>query len=115
RPNEHPPIREAATPTAGRVPHWPCCTFDPHRGADRTESPSHAARRRRRADLRARPPRLQQRGFNTTEIGSLPLETSLTMKQSGGFNITDRRFKSTRELIGYLVRAAGNVDDLGAS
>jgi alpha-L-fucosidase len=46
-------------------------------------------------------------GFNTKEIGALPLETSLTMNQSWGFNITDRRFKSHRELVGYLVRAAG--------
>ena len=46
-------------------------------------------------------------GFNTTEIGALPLETSLTMNESWGFNITDTKFKSTRELIGYLVRAAG--------
>ena len=30
-------------------------------------------------------------GFNTTEIGSLPLETSLTMNQSWGFNITDKQ------------------------
>jgi alpha-L-fucosidase len=51
-------------------------------------------------------------GFNTREIGSLPLETSLTMNQSWGFNITDHRFKSTRELIGYLVRAAGNDANL---
>lgn len=51
-------------------------------------------------------------GFNTTEIGSLPLETSLTINQSWGFNITDKRFKSTRELIGYLVRAAGNDANL---
>jgi alpha-L-fucosidase len=46
-------------------------------------------------------------GFNTREIGALPLETSLTMNDSWGFNITDSKFKSTRELIGYLVRAAG--------
>ena len=46
-------------------------------------------------------------GFNTRQIGSLPLETSLTMNDSWGFNITDSKFKSTRELIGYLVRAAG--------
>lgn len=51
-------------------------------------------------------------GFNTREIGSLPLETSLTMNQSWGFNITDHRFKSTRDLIGYLVRAAGNDANL---
>ena len=46
-------------------------------------------------------------GFNTKEIGKLPLETCLTMNRSWGFNITDRSFKSTRELIGYLARAAG--------
>ncbi len=46
-------------------------------------------------------------GFNTTTIGALPLETSLTMNGSWGFNITDRNWKSTRDLIGYLVRAAG--------
>jgi len=46
-------------------------------------------------------------GFNTTSIGALPLETSLTMNRSWGFNITDRSFKSTTELIHYLVRAAG--------
>jgi alpha-L-fucosidase len=51
-------------------------------------------------------------GFNTREIGSLPLETSLTMNQSWGFNITDRKFKSVKELIGYLVRAAGNDGNL---
>jgi alpha-L-fucosidase len=51
-------------------------------------------------------------GFNTSEIGSLPLETSLTMNQSWGFNITDTKFKSQRELIGYLVRAAGNDANL---
>ena len=51
-------------------------------------------------------------GFNTREIGLLPLETSLTMNESWGFNITDRRFKSTRDLIGYLVRAAGNDANL---
>ncbi len=51
-------------------------------------------------------------GFNTNEIGTLPLETSLTMNQSWGFNITDKKFKSVRELIGYLVRAAGNDGNL---
>lgn len=48
-------------------------------------------------------------GFNKdSEIGHLPLETCETMNNSWGFNITDRRYKSTRELIRYLVRAAGN-------
>ena len=51
-------------------------------------------------------------GFNTTQIGALPLETSLTMNDSWGFNITDQKFKSTRALIGYLVRAAGNDANL---
>jgi alpha-L-fucosidase len=51
-------------------------------------------------------------GFNTKDIGALPLETSLTMNGSWGFNITDRRFKSTREIIHYLVRAAGNGANL---
>jgi alpha-L-fucosidase len=51
-------------------------------------------------------------GFNTTEIGALPLETSLTMNHSWGFNLTDHRYKTTRELIGYLVRAAGSGANL---
>ena len=51
-------------------------------------------------------------GFNTREIGTLPLETSLTMNNSWGFNIADQKFKSTRDLIGTLVRAAGNGGNL---
>src|SRR5207237_236702 len=51
-------------------------------------------------------------GFNTKEIGSLPLETSLTMNNSWGFNITDTHFKSVHDLIGYLVRAAGSDANL---
>lgn len=51
-------------------------------------------------------------GFNTTSIGALPLETSQTMNESWGFNITDQRFKSTAELIRFLVRAAGNDANL---
>jgi alpha-L-fucosidase len=51
-------------------------------------------------------------GFNTTTIGSLPLETSLTMNRSWGFNITDTAYKSVREIIHYLVRAAGNDANL---
>ncbi len=46
-------------------------------------------------------------GFNTTEVGALPLETCDTMNGSWGFNQDDRAFKSTRELVHYLVRAAG--------
>jgi alpha-L-fucosidase len=51
-------------------------------------------------------------GFNTAEIGTLPLETSLTMNGSWGYDITDKRYKSVRELIGYLVRAAGHGANL---
>jgi alpha-L-fucosidase len=51
-------------------------------------------------------------GFNTSTIGTLPLETSLTMNGSWGFNLTDRAFKSPRDLIGYLVRAAGSDANL---
>ena len=47
-------------------------------------------------------------GFNAdAEIGDLPLETCETINGAWGFNITDRRYKSTRDLIRYLVRAAG--------
>lgn len=46
-------------------------------------------------------------GFNTRTIGGLPLETSLTMNDSWGFNLTDHNYKSTTDLIHYLVRAAG--------
>jgi len=42
------------------------------------------------------------------EIGDLPLETCETMNGSWGFNLTDRRYKSTRDLVRYLVRAAGS-------
>jgi alpha-L-fucosidase len=47
-------------------------------------------------------------GFNQTSISDLPLETAETMNNSWGFNSKDKHFKSTRELVQYLVRAAGN-------
>ncbi len=47
-------------------------------------------------------------GFNEqSEIGALPLETTDTINRAWGFNITDTTYKSTRDLIHYLVRAAG--------
>src|ERR1044072_657312 len=46
-------------------------------------------------------------GFNTTAIGALPLETCETINNSWGYNANDKKFKSPRELIRYLVRAAG--------
>jgi alpha-L-fucosidase len=46
-------------------------------------------------------------GFNTTEVGALPLETCETINGAWGYNANDKRFKSTKDLIHYLVRAAG--------
>lgn len=46
-------------------------------------------------------------GFNTTEMGTLPFETAETINQSWGFNLTDDNYKSTDDLIRYLVNAAG--------
>ena len=40
-------------------------------------------------------------------IGDLPLETCETVNGAWGFNLTDRRFKSSKELVHYLIRAAG--------
>ncbi len=51
-------------------------------------------------------------GFNTTTIGKLPLETSLTMNNSWGFNITDTHWKSVHELIDKLAGAAGRDANL---
>ncbi len=41
-------------------------------------------------------------------ISALPLETCDTINRSWGYNENDRDFKSVRELIHYLVKAAGN-------
>ena len=46
-------------------------------------------------------------GFNTTEIGTLPIETAETINGAWGFNLTDHDYKSTDDLIRYLVGAAG--------
>jgi alpha-L-fucosidase len=48
-------------------------------------------------------------GFNAdSKPGSLPLETCETINRSWGYNARDKRFKSSKELIHYLVKAAGN-------
>jgi alpha-L-fucosidase len=48
-------------------------------------------------------------GFNAdAEVGELPLETCDTINGAWGFNINDRRYKSTRDLVHYLARAAGH-------
>jgi len=51
-------------------------------------------------------------GYNTTQVGTLPLESCDTINGSWGFNASDRAFKSTKDLIHYLVRAAGSDANL---
>ena len=53
-------------------------------------------------------------GFGTPEdqIGSLPLEVCETINGSWGFNLRDRKHKSNKELIHYLIRAAGYGSNL---
>jgi len=47
-------------------------------------------------------------GFNNEQsIGALPLETCETINGSWGFNINDRNYKSVKQIIHYLVNAAG--------
>jgi alpha-L-fucosidase len=47
--------------------------------------------------------------FNAkSEIGNLPLETCDTINGAWGYNSSDKRFKTSTQLIQYLVKAAGN-------
>jgi alpha-L-fucosidase len=47
-------------------------------------------------------------GFNPEQkIGELPFETCETMNNSWGFTLQDKNYKSTKDLIRYLVKAAG--------
>ncbi len=46
-------------------------------------------------------------GFGGASISPLPLETCETINNSWGFNITDTTYKSTKQLIDYLVKASG--------
>ena len=45
-------------------------------------------------------------------IGKLPLETCETINTSWGYNTADKQFKSTRELVHLLARAAGHSANL---
>jgi alpha-L-fucosidase len=49
---------------------------------------------------------------STATIGQLPLETCETMNNSWGYNITDKNYKSEKDLIHYIVKAAGNNANL---
>lgn len=46
-------------------------------------------------------------GFGGSEVSKLSLETCETLNDSWGFNITDRNYKSVKDLVQYLVKAAG--------
>src|SRR5436190_7337614 len=47
--------------------------------------------------------------FNSqSEIGNLPLETCDTISKAWGYNANDKQYKSVRDLIHYVARAAGN-------
>lgn len=46
-------------------------------------------------------------GLDFQPISRLPLESCVTMNDSWGFNITDDKYKSPKELVTLLVRAAG--------
>jgi len=51
-------------------------------------------------------------GHNTTEISALPLESCETMNREWGYNFRDNHFKTSKEVIHLLVRAAGNNANL---
>jgi len=54
-------------------------------------------------------PGQQTQTFNqTSQVGALPLETCDTINGAWGYNQNDHNFKSSTQLIQYLVRAAGN-------
>ena len=46
------------------------------------------------------------------DIGNLPLEVCETIKGSWGFNLKDRKHKSKKDLVQYLVKAAGYDSNL---
>lgn len=45
-------------------------------------------------------------GFGGQSVSQLPLETCETMNNSWGFSITDNKYKSTKDLLHYMVNAA---------
>lgn len=58
-------------------------------------------------------PGQNQSGYSSTAtVGQLPLETCETMNRTWGYSITDKDYKSEKELIHYLIKAAGNNANL---
>ncbi|MCX2718896.1 alpha-L-fucosidase [Lentiprolixibacter aurantiacus] len=51
-------------------------------------------------------------GTRASDIGQLPLEVCETINGSWGFNLQDRKHKSRKELIHYIVKAAGYGSNL---
>lgn len=52
------------------------------------------------------------KGLSGQSISRLPLETCLTMNNTWGYNLTDKNYKSSQELIQKLIRAAGKNANL---
>ncbi|MEX0274911.1 MAG: alpha-L-fucosidase [Flavobacteriaceae bacterium] len=51
-------------------------------------------------------------GTSASDIGQLPLEVCETINGAWGFNLQDRKHKSDRELVQYIVKAAGYGSNL---
>jgi len=51
-------------------------------------------------------------GLSFQKISSLPLETCATINNSWGFNITDTTYKTPAQIVGLLVKSAGNGGNL---
>ena len=51
-------------------------------------------------------------GHNTSHVSALPLETCETMNREWGYNFMDNNFKTPKQVIQLLVRAAGNNANL---
>jgi alpha-L-fucosidase len=51
-------------------------------------------------------------GTNSSDIGALPKEVCETINGSWGFNLQDKKHKSDKELIQYLINAAGYGSNL---
>lgn len=51
-------------------------------------------------------------GYSGQEVSHLPLETCETINTSWGFNITDDKFKTKKELLDLLIRSAGSGANL---
>ncbi|MGV3656630.1 MAG: alpha-L-fucosidase [Chitinophagaceae bacterium] len=51
-------------------------------------------------------------GYNFQSASNLPLETCETINGSWGYNITDRNYKTAKQVIHYLVNAAGRNANL---